>query len=77
MNILNIIGIIGLIISIISTLIIFYNHCKINNFYNIFTNRNNISPEIYQIRKKKHPNLNNIIIIKNPDNKIKIGIEKM
>ena len=83
MNILDVIAIIGIIISITSTLIIFYNHCKNNNFYNIFRNRNTIIPEInqirnnYQFKKREIKKLDKIIIIKNPDNKIKIGIEKI
>lgn len=70
MDILNLIGIIGFIISGISTLIIIYFHCKNNKFYNIFIKKNVVIPENkYTINKN-----NKIIILKNPDNKIKVGI---
>ena len=50
MILVNQIAIVGMIISVTAAIIVIYNHCKTNNFYQTRRRRNNrISPEMFHV----------------------------
>jgi hypothetical protein len=100
MLLINIIAIVGILITCIATIIVLYNHCKINNFFRPVRSRNNrISPEMFHVlarvidernnqarinyeeekkkeKKLKQYDINNKILIINPDNNLELGISQ-
>lgn len=49
MLLINIIAILGIFFSFIATILVIYNHCKINNFHRPVRRNNRISPEMFHV----------------------------
>jgi len=49
MLLINIIAILGIFFSFIATILVIYNHCKINNFNRPVRRNNRISPEMFHV----------------------------